>query len=77
MKAAVPSQDDLIENARCLRHGVGTLRSHRGVPWLRSQRPLQAKRNIEPKEFEQSHRGSSFITKERLEKAQVKFPSIV
>lgn len=54
-----------------------TLCSNRGIPWLRSQRPLQAKGNIEPKEFEQNHRGSSFITKERLEKAQVKFSSIV
>lgn len=63
-------------------HGVsgmeqGAPRSSRGVPWLPSQRPLQAEGNIEPKEFEHSRRDSSFITKERLEKTQVKFSSIV
>ena len=77
LKPAATSQDDLIENARCPRPGVGTLCSSRGVPRLLSQRPPQAEGNIELEEFEQNHRGSSFITKERLEKAQVKFPSIV
>lgn len=45
--------------------GRGVWWSSGDAPWLLSQRALRAKGNIEPKQFEESHQGSAFITKRR------------